>query len=175
LLRIVASTSWLAWSAIFWPFEAHRPRVDAELGQVIVVGQLAHAAAGGQQGLGGHAAAVDAGTAHVAAFDDGHLEAVFAAVLGRVEAAVAGPDHEHIEIEAAVAHGPRIHQLSGILSCRQRSSSSGAAATATLSDSTAALWGMQTRWVASSSRAVDSPGPSAPNSSRVGRRQSSCR
>ena len=51
--------------------EAHRCGMDAEAGQVLGIGQLPHPAAGGQQGLGGHTAPVDAGAAQVTGFDDG--------------------------------------------------------------------------------------------------------
>ena len=45
--------------------------MDAEAGQVLGIGQLPHPAAGGQQGLGGYTAPVDAGAAQVTGFDDG--------------------------------------------------------------------------------------------------------
>ena len=112
------------------------------------IGKLAYPAAGGEQRFGGHAAAVHAGAAHIAALDDCRAQAVLSSMLRRIEAAIAGTDDDHIKIEAAVAHRLAA-QLAGILSCqapaaafrpwRQRSSSTGAAATATFSDSTAAL------------------------------------
>ena len=140
--------------------EAHRRRMDTETLEMLGIGQLPHPAAGRQQRLGGHAAAVDAGAAHVARFDDRHLEAVVGGVLGRIKTAVAGADDDHIEIEGTrgCRHRGLLRLLKGILSpqvavakappswrWRQRSSSSGAAATATFRDSTAVLWGMVTQ------------------------------
>jgi hypothetical protein len=55
--------------------EADRSQLDPERGEVRRVLHLAHAARGREQGLGGDAAAVDAGAANVMAFDDGDLEA----------------------------------------------------------------------------------------------------
>ena len=130
-------------------FEAHRSSMNAKPFEVFGIGQFAHPAAGSQQCLGGNAAAVHAGAAHVAALDDRRAQAVLSGVLGSIEAAIAGTDHDHIKVEAAFAHRLPA-QLAGILSCqapccRQRSSSRGAAATATFSDSTAGLCGMVTR------------------------------
>ena len=55
--------------------EVDRPQLDAERREVRRVLHLAHAARGGEQGLGGDAAAVDAGASDVVALDDGNLEA----------------------------------------------------------------------------------------------------
>ena len=85
--------------------EAHRRRVDAETGQVLGVGQLPHPAAGGQQGLGGHTAPVHAGAAHVPRFDNGDPQTMLSSMLGGIETAVAGPDHDQIEIERASRRG----------------------------------------------------------------------
>ena len=152
--------------------------MNAEALQVLGIGQLTHAAASGQQCLGGHAAAVHAGAAHVTAFDDRRAQAVLSGVFGSVEAAVAGADHDHIKVEAAFAHRLPA-QLAGILSCqapccRQRSRSRGAAATATFSDSTAELWGIVTRCVARAASSGCKPAPSLPSSNTVGLVQSSC-
>ena len=90
----------------------------------------------------------------VAAFDDRRAQPVFSGVLRGVKAAVARANHDDVKVETAVAH-LRLAQLRGILPCqlpkpklcccRQRSNSSGAAATPTFRDSTAVLWGMVTR------------------------------
>jgi len=50
--------------------------LDAQGLEVVLVLELAHAPADGQQGLGGHAAAVHAGAAHHVALDDGRLQAL---------------------------------------------------------------------------------------------------
>ena len=165
--------------------KAHWGGVDAEARQVLGVGQLPHPAAGRQQGLGGHTAPVHTGAAHIARLNDGDPQAMVGSVLGRIETAIAGTDHDHVVIEArsvkgGVAHRAALRLLKGILprqapACwRRRSSSSGAAATATLRDSTAGLWGMVTLWLARAWSSADTPAPSLPSSNTVGWVQSSC-
>ena len=86
------------------PLKAHRRRMDAKAGQVLGIGQLPHPAAGRQQRLGGNAAAVDAGAAHVAGLHDRHPQAVVGAVLGGIKAPIAGTDHDYVKIEGGFAH-----------------------------------------------------------------------
>jgi hypothetical protein len=66
---------------------------------MILVGHFPHPTAGCQQGLGGYAAPVDTGSTHVAGFHDRHLQPVLRPMTGGIEAAIAGSDHDHIEIE----------------------------------------------------------------------------
>ena len=89
--------------------------MDAKTRQVLGVRQFPHPATGGQQGLRRHAAAVHAGAAHVAGFHDRHLEAVLGGVFGRVEPAIAGPDHDHIEVEAAIGRRALAHRAALLL------------------------------------------------------------
>ena len=125
--------------------EANRSRMDPETGEVLIIRQFPHLAAGGEERLGRHTAAVDAGAPHVPRFDDGGFEAVLCGMFGGIESAVAGTDDDDVEVEAGVAH-PDCCDVAVIVA-RRRSSRRGTAAAATFSDSTRGLWGRVTAWV----------------------------
>ena len=61
----------------------HAVELDAQGLLVVVVAQLADLVGGGQQGLGGHAAAVDAGAANVVALNHSHAQALLGGGAGR--------------------------------------------------------------------------------------------
>ena len=123
----------------------HRCCMDAEAGQVLVIGQFAHFAAGGEKCLRRNAPTVHAGSTHVPRFDDRRPEAMVGGMFGGIEAAVAGADDDDVEVETGVAH-PDCCVVAVIVALR-RSSSRGTAAAATFNDSTLGLWGRVTAWV----------------------------
>lgn len=80
--------------------------LDAQRLLVVLVAQLAHLVGGGQQGLGGHTAAVDASAADVVPLDDGHLEAALHCVQrGAVAAHAAADDDQIVVVRVAAAGG----------------------------------------------------------------------
>ena len=125
--------------------EPHRSCMDSETGQVLIIRQFTHLAAGGQKRLGRNTAAVDAGAPHVPRFNDGGFEAVLCGVLSGIKPAIAGTDDNDVVVETGVAH-PCCCE-GAVIVARRRSSRRGTAAAATFSDSTRGLWGRVTAWV----------------------------
>ena len=106
-------------------FKPNRCSVDSKAGQMFVIGQLTHLATGGQQGLRGNTTAVDAGTTHVAGLNDRGPETVFGGMFSGIKTAVAGTDHDDVEVEAGVAH--RGCCVVAVIVALRRSSSNGTA------------------------------------------------
>ena len=121
----------------FLPFEAHRRGMNAKTGEMLVVGQFTNLAAGCQQCLGGHAAPVHTGSAHVARFDDRRLQTVLGCVFRCVKTAITGTNDDDVEIETGVAHTDCC--VEAVILALRRSSRSGTAAAATFNDSTRSL------------------------------------
>ena len=66
-----------------------------------------------------------------------HPNPMVGCVLGGVEAAITGTDHDHIEVETGVAHPDCC--VEAVILARRRSRRRGTAAEATFNDSTAGL------------------------------------
>ena len=111
--------------------------MNAEAGEMLSIGQLTHPAGCCQQCLGGNTTSIDAGAAHVSGLDDCHLQSVICSVFGRIESAITGTDHDHIEVETDVAHPGCC--IKAVIVARRRSKRRGTAAEATFRDSIRAL------------------------------------
>ncbi len=81
--------------------------LDAEGLQVGRVPHLPDPAGGGQEGLGGDAAPVDAGPAHVGPGKDGRAEALGPGVEGSAVAADPAPDDGHVKVVAVPPRHPQ--------------------------------------------------------------------
>ena len=125
--------------------KTHRCRVNSKTGEMAVVGQLTHFAAGCQQSLRGNATAVHAGATHIPRLDNGRLEPMLCGVFGGIKPPITCADDDDVVVEAGVAH-PDCCVVRAIVA-RRRSNRRGTAAAATLRDSTRGLCGSVTAWV----------------------------
>ena len=108
--------------------------MDTKAGEMLGIGKLSHPAGGCQQSFRRNTAAIHAGPAHIARLDDRHLQSVISGMFGRIETAITGTDHDHIEVETGVAHPDSC--MEAVIVARRRSKRRGTAAEATLRDST---------------------------------------